>query len=335
MNNNINNSNDNDDKDDDKNNNYKDYSIYNNSNLYDNLNIYDDKNNNYKDYSIYNNSNLYDNLNIYDEQNNIKINFVYYTSYLCYKKKIFLNINEDFKSILNLFNNDLCEILINIYILKKKNKISDKHFNNLNFIFNYIEKLDTISFIDQENFFTIIIDFYIINVICDWINIFFENYMFKELIDYKMLIENISRIYLTLNKKILLFRIFDEIFDVINDNDLVKQKILYLAQKISFDLFMFYDSKKIYDLITNIFIYLNDLLSDKINKDLSKIINKNNTLLSVFEKNKNVFINEYNKNKKLFTDIYTNDIELYVKFKINKNPTITNFIKNIKYIQQI
>lgn len=304
----------------------------NNNNINNNNN---DNNDNCKDNSICNNSNLYDNLYIYNEQNNININFLYYTSYLSYKKKIFINISEDFKSILNLFNNDLCEILINIYILKKKNKISDKHFNNLNFIFNYIEKLDTISFVDQENFFTIIIDFYVINVICVWIDVFFENYMFKELINYKMLIENINGIYLILNKKILLFRIFDEIFDVINDDDLVKQKILYLAQKLSFDLFMFYDSKKIYDLITNCLIYIKDLLSDKINKDFSKIISKNNILLGVFEKNKNVFTNEYNKNKKLFAEIYTNDIELYVKFKINKNPIITTFIKNIKYIQQI
>ena len=276
----------------------------------------------------------YNNLNINEQQNNININFLYYTSYLSYKKKIFLHINEDFKSILNLFNDDICEILINIYILKKKNKISNKHFTNLDYIFNYVQKLDTIYFIDQENFFTILNDFYIINVISIWINVFFEDYIFKELIDYKMLIENISKIYLTLNRKVLLFKIFDEIVNIDND-DLVKQKIIYLAQKLSFDLFMFYDSKKIYLIITNSFIFIDNLLSNETNKEFSKIINRNNILLDMFQKNKHIFMNEYDKNKKIFTDIYLNDIELYVKFKINKNPIITNFIKNIKYIDEL
>lgn len=276
----------------------------------------------------------YNNLNIHEQQNNININFLYYTSYLSYKKKIFLNINEDFKLISNLFNDNLSEILINIYILKKKNKISDKHFHNLNFIFDFIFKLETINFIDQEIFFTILNDFYIINIICIWINIFFENYIFKELIDYKMLIENITNIYLILNRKILLFKIFDEILNTDND-DLVRQKIMYLSQKLSFDLFMFYDSKKIYQIITNGFIYIKNLLSDETNKEFTKIIDRNNVLLNMFEKNKHIFFYEYDKNKKIFTEIYLNDIELYVKFKIDKNPKITNFIKNIKYIDQL
>ena len=289
----------------------------------------DNKDNNNKD-----NNSIYNNINMFEEQNKININLLYYTSYLSYKKKIFLNINEDFKLILNLFNDELCEILMNIYILKKKNKILDKHFSKLNYIFNYIEKLDTIYFMDQENFFTILNDFYIINVICVWIDVFFESYLFRELIDYKMLIKNITKIYLTLNRKLLLFKIFDEIIKT-DDNDLIKQKIIYLAQKLSFDLFMFYDSKKIYQMITNIFILIKNLLLNETNEEFTKIIDRNNILLNVFEKNKHIFINEYNKNKKIFTEIYLNGIELYVKFKINKNPIISNFIKNIKYIEQL
>jgi len=286
-------------------------------------------------YKVHDKNNCkYSNLNIYEQQNNKKINFLYYTSYLNYKKKIFLNINKDFKLIINLFNDNICEILMNIYMLKKKNKISDKHFSNLGYIFNYIEKLDTIYFVDQENFFTILNDFYIIYIICTWIDVFFENYLFRELIDYKMLIENITKIYSTLNKKILLFKIFDEIVKTNND-DLANQKIIYLAQKLSFDLFMFYDSNKIYHIITSSFIFINNLLSNETNREFSKIINRNNILLNVFEKNKHIFINEYDKNKKIFSDIYLNDIELFVKFKINKNPTITNFIKNIKYIEEL
>lgn len=320
---------------DDNNNNDSNNDIQVNNNLANNNSLDNKTNNKILNKKNHNEISIYDNLNIYKKQDFIKINFMYYTSYLSYKKKIFSNINEDFKLILNLFNNDLCEILINIYILKKKNKISEKDFSNLNFIFNYLEKLDTINFIDQEIFLTIIIDFYKINIICIWINFFFENYIFKELIEYKILIENITNIYSILNAKLFLFKIFDEIVNINNNDDLIKKKIIYLAQKLSFDFFMFYDSKKIYDLIIDSFIYTNNLLSDKINNDFYKIINKNNILLNIFEKNKHIFIYEYNKNKKIFQQIYLNDIELYVKFKINKSLIITNFIKNIKYIEQL
>ena len=50
----------------------------------------------------YNNQNnsLYNNLNIYEEQDNIDIKFIYDTSYLTYKKKIFNVIEIHFSNII-------------------------------------------------------------------------------------------------------------------------------------------------------------------------------------------------------------------------------------------
>ena len=282
------------------------------------------------------NNTIYDNLNIYDEQNNITIGVIYNTSYLTYKKKMFItNINDDFNLIVSLFDENICDILINIYILKKKNKIFEKQFKMFKLIFEYIEKINNINYIDQENFLILLIDLYKLKNICDLINIFFKNYIFKELINYKTLTDKIISIYEKLSKKIFIFRIFDELS--INDNtDTIKDKIIYFARKISFDLFMFYNSHNIFELILNCFTYINDLyIYLEFENDLYQIVNKNKNLLNIFEINKNFFIKEYNKSAKKYFDIYSNDIELYIKFKINKSNIIEKFIENIEYIEKI
>ena len=296
----------------------------------------DDDNNNFQDNSTY------DNLKIYEEQNNICIKFIYDISYLNYKKKIFSEMNNNYNSITNIFDNNICDTLINIYILKKKNKIYDKHFNIIKFIFDYVKKLNEINHIDSENFFMVIIDLYKIDILCIWINTFFEKFIFKELIDYKILTDKINNLFVNLSKKIFIFKIFDELIKI-NDDNLIKQKITYLAHKISFDLFMFYNSNEIFNAIIGCFIYLDEIISVDNNDDnlyfLKKnnldLITKNKTLSYIFEKNKSLFIKEYDKNTAKCIEIYSNDIELYIKFKITKNEIIDKFIKNIAYIDNI
>lgn len=299
-------------------------------------------NNNENNNNNNDNSSLYDNLNIYIEQKNIYIKNIYYINYLTYKKKIFLSILNNYNLILNLFDDIVCEILINIYILKKKNKISDKHFGIFKFIFDYVNKLDEINFIDQENFFVVIVDFYKINILSIWIKLFFSNHIFRELIDYVLLINKINELYSILEKNTI-YGLFNDLNVNISDENYIKKKIIHLAQKLSFDLFMFYNSEKIFNKITECFVFFNTIisiddnynLSKLVNEDLQIIIKKNNSLYEVFEKNKDLFIEEYNKNKIKCDEIYSNDIELFVKFKINKSSIINKFIKNIIYIDNI
>ena len=287
---------------------------------------------------------IYDDLDIYNKQNNIYIKYTYDTNYLNYKKKIFLEINYNYNLIIKTFDDNICDILINIYILKKKNKIDDKYFNIIRFIFDFIKKLNEINFIDSENFFIIIIDLYKINIFCIWLNVFFEKNIFAELVDYKLFINNIKNLFTNISKKILIFKIFDELV-VINDENLIKEKIIYLAHKISFDLFMFYNSNEIFDIIMSGFSYFNDILfidgnnnNNNINfikKNNADIITKNKILSNLFDKYKNLFINEYNSNALNCIEIYSNDIELYIKFKISKSDTIDKFIKNLMYIDNM
>lgn len=289
---------------------------------------------------------LYDNLNIYEKQNDINIEIIYNTSYIIYKKKIFsLAIKNNFDLITNLFDENICDILINIYILKKKNKISDKQFIIFKIIFEFAEKLNNINFIDQENFILILVDLYKLNNICIFIENFFDKYLFKELIDYKIFIDKINYIFLEIKKDNFLFTIFDEIYenyklnnyDISNTN--IKNLILKLAKKLSFDLFMFYDSEDVFNILIssfNIFDLLNfELNPTDINNLHSELINKNKNILNILKSNKKTFLKEYSINSNKYFDIYSNDIELYIKFKINKNLLVEELIKNIIYIDKL
>lgn len=294
--------------------------------------------NNYQDSVSDNNLDhtMYDNFNIYEEQSNINIRLIYNISYLTYKKKMFIsNMNDDFNLIVSLFDENICDILINICILKKKNKIFEKQFVVFKLIFDYIEKINNTKYIDPENFLLLLIDFYKLNNICDIINRFFKNFIFKDLINYKTLTDSITLIYDKLSKKIFLFRIFNELNNI-EDPNIIKEKIICLAKKISFDLFMFYSSYDIFDIIFNCLKSINDYHIDiKYVNDSHSIINKNKNLLNIFEINKIFFIKEYNKSALKYNNIYSNDIELYIKFKINKSNILDDFIKNIKYIENI
>lgn len=286
----------------------------------------------------YNNQNnsLYDNLNIYEEQDNIDIKFIYDISYLTYKKKIFTSIiNENFKLIISLFDENICDILINICILKKKNKITEKEFIMFKVIFDYVEKINNIVYIDSENFFLLLMDFYKLKNLSVIIDIFFENYIFKDLINYKMLTNKIILIYNKLSEKILLLRIYDEL-NKTNNFNIIKNKIIYLAKKISFDLFMFYNSQNIFEIILDNFLYIENFhINGEFKNNSFQIINENKNLLNIFETHKIHFMKEYDKSTKKYFDIYSNDIELYIKFKINNTNIINKFIENITYIKNI
>lgn len=283
----------------------------------------------------------YDYLNVYDEQNNINIEYIYDISYLNYKKNIFTsNINEDYKLIIGLFDENICDILTNIYILKKKKKITEKQFIMFKLIFDYAVKISNTVHMDMENFLPLLIDFYKLKNSCVIINVFFEDYMFKDLVDYKMLTNKISLIYKKLSDRILIFKIYDEL-NKTNNSTIIKNKIIYLAKKISFDLFMFCSSQNIFDIILSGFLYIENLYLDiktknnEIKNNEIQIIKENRNLLNIFETHKTYFIKEYDKNAKKYFDIYFNDVELYIKFKINKTDIIDKFISNIKYVESI
>jgi hypothetical protein len=275
--------------------------------------------------------------NLFDKTYFLNINLIYYIDYLTYKKELIKNISNDIDFILNFFNTEICDILVEIYILNKKKKISDNEFKLFESIYELVYIIEKINFFDQEDFLNIILIFFEIFFFVDKINIFFENFKYNDLINIKILTNRINDLYKEISKNNNLLNIFNIIINSNEDNSI--EQLKKLAKYLSFDFFMYYNSSKLYNKIIEYMeklIKKNDLINNiKINKNLM-FEKKQKQFYNFFKNNKNVFINEYNTNFNKHIEIYSNfEFELKIKFKLKNKSSIVNLVESLKYIANI
>lgn len=276
--------------------------------------------------------------NLFDKTYFSNINLIYYIDYLTYKKDLIKNISNDIDLIINFFNEEINDILIKIYILVNKKKISDIEFKLFESIFELAYLIEKINFFDQEDFLNILLLFFEINFFVGGINIFFENFKYNDLINIRILTNNIINLYKELIKNNNLLNILDKIITNSNESNYSVQ-LKKMAKEISFDFFMYYNSSKLYDKIIG---YMHSLIKKmelinniKINDNL--MFEKNQKYFyKFFKNNKNIFIQEYDLNFNKHTSIYSNfEFELKIKFKLKNKSNIINLIDNLKYISNI
>lgn len=273
--------------------------------------------------------------NLFDKTYFSNINLIYYIDYLSYKKELIKNISNDIDSIINFFNEEISDILIKIYILFNKKKISENEFKLFESFFELVDLIEKINFFDQEDFLNILLLFFEINFFVNKINIFFVNFKYNDLIDIKILTNSISNLYKKISRTNNLLNILDNI--VINYNkDNSLEQLKKLAKEISFDFFMYYNSLKLYDKILE---YIERLVKkiDIINKIDNLAFEKNQKhFYKFFKNNKNIFIDEYDKNFNKHILIYSNyEFELKIKFKLKNKTSVLNLNNNLKYISNI
>jgi hypothetical protein len=227
--------------------------------------------------------------NMYNQINLSNINLIYNIDYLTYKKKLINLIVIDLELIFNSFNEEINDILINIYILKKKYKISNDNFLIFKIIYDLIFMLNKIIFIDQEEYLLILLYIYKINILTKKINIFFNNFIFKELIDYKLLITTINNLFEKLCKNNIILNIFCSIINL-KDEKLIKNNIIILSKILSIDYFMYYNSRNIYNKIMNNILDLTNLIKDNLDDQLGDRIDIPSIIL---KKNEFLFLNLY------------------------------------------
>jgi hypothetical protein len=286
---------------------------------------------------------LYNNLDLSEHLNKIKIYFTYELNYLNYKKKLMKFIQNDYEKIIEIFDDKFNDEIINIYILKKKKKITDNDFVLFNLYYDFIKLINKFNYIDQEEFLTIIINFYNINSLSNKIINFFKNYYFNDLIDYNYIITKINTIYQIINKNNIILKTFD-ILGKSNITDSYKNNIRNLAKIISFDFFMYYDSHQMFNKILNellsIYKYINLKHNNKsglLEDYKSGLLEEYFIILDKFKKSKNIFIDEYQKNYNNHTQIYKkdNELDIKMKFKSNTNDKIQKLVDNLKFIDEI
>ncbi len=278
---------------------------------------------------------LYNNLDLSEHLNKIKIYFTYELNYLNYKKKLIKYIQNDYEKIIEIFDDKFNDEIINIYILKKKKKMSDNKFLIFNLYYDFIKTINKLNYIDQDEFLTIIINFYNINLLNGKIINFFENYYFNDLIDYNYIITKITEIYNIINKNNIILRTFD-ILAKSDNTEYCKDNIKILAKIISFDFFMYYDSHQMYNKILNELLSIHKYINLK-NDYKSGLLEEYFTILDKFKNWKYIFIEEYQKNYNNHVQIYKKEYELDIKmkFKLNQNDKIKKLVDNLKFIDKI
>ena len=250
-----------------------------------------------------------------------EVNLNYNIDYLMYKKKLNKYIIKDIDIIYDFFNKEICNNLINIYILKKKYKIDEINFKLFHQFYKFAKLLDSYEFIDQEELFDILLYLYNIYISLPYINNFLENYKFKELIDFSF-IEKFNNIFILISKSNILYCFFEKIINHIEEKHIIYEFEIF-GKLLSYDFFMYYNCEKIMEKIINSISEIN-IVIDNIN--ISNINKK-------IHKYKNYFYTEYYEISKKHLEIYNiNELDLKVKFKINKSRNISNFIKELEYI---
>ena len=276
-----------------------------------------------------------------EEVNLLNIDLIYFMDYLSYKKKIIKFIINEIELLTNIFDEEISDILINIFILKKKNKISEPDYKIIEPIYHLIYMLDEISYVDQEDLLNIILNLYKINILVKKISIFFENYVLNYLVNFNLFKNKINELVEKISKTNLVIIVLENFFntDNINSNEInIINQLKNLAKHLSIDFFMYYNSDNIYNKIMNNLLQLDGLIkNDKNDKnDKNKLYKQYNILLIIFKNYKQIFTNEYDRYRIKYLEIYsTNEFDLKIKFKIKKNEKINKLVKNLNFIKEL
>lgn len=252
-----------------------------------------------------------------------------YIDYIIYKKKLIKNIIFDINLFNDFFDDEISEILINIYILRKKNKINDLDFIIFKPIYDFVEMLIKLDKVDQEDFLPLTINFFKINILVDRMKNFFDNYIFKDLINFELFIGKIYQLNTVITQKNFFLKKFYELVEIKNDEDF-KKKISEIAHILSIDFFMYYNSDNIFNKIINcIIVDKPNLIIFKNKYNFQKIVKK-------IIKHKEVFTSEYNKHVKLYKEVYISfDLESKIKYVLKKNIQVSKLIQDLNYIKDI
>ncbi len=268
--------------------------------------------------------------NISKKTNEANINLIYEINYLVYKKKLVKNMTDDINMIINFFTEDISDIIINILILKKKNKVTEDDLNISIPIYNVIEILNNIDFFDQEDFLILIINFFGIYTLCDDINIFSENFKFKDIVNILLFTSKVNELFVILSKRNGLLKMLD----LITKSNINNNELNFILKGISIDYFMYYSANNIYNKILNTFIRI---FKNILVHDTTKHKFPYEKFLINFKNYKDIFSQEYNHHYEKHTNIYSeHEIELKIKFKLKKNKEYVNkLVENLNFIKNI
>jgi hypothetical protein len=280
------------------------------------------------DTNINNTDNIIDSLSYKSNSKNkgIIINTNYEMEYGNYKKRLVKEIFSQLDEIFKIFDEELNENIVKVYILILKNKIPDIILNELLVFYEFLSDLKNLEYIDQFEFIGIIIDLLKIKKSLEKISEFLrtkqnQNLGVFSLINWNIITDKFDKIINVIgNNNIILktFLLIDS-YDInlikIHHED-IKLLVRKLADSLAFDFFMYYSSSKIFKYLYN-----------KMFVDLKNISSQSNNCVVLIIKYKKYFIEQYKIKHELFSEIYY-DIKI-------SNLSKYKYIKKNKYFDEL
>jgi hypothetical protein len=252
------------------------------------------------------------------------ITISYEMEYNNYKKKLIKEIFSQLDEIFKIFDEELNENIVKVYILILKNKIPDIILNEILIFYEFLSDLKDLEYIDQYDYLNIIFDLIKLKKSLEKINNFFINKTeigIFNLINWKFIKNKFEKILKVISEKNIILKILYKIDEYSVDlikvhHEEIKILIRKLADTISFDFFMYYSSSKIFkQLYTKLFV------------DIKNINNISNNCIILIIKYKKYFIDQYKIKYELFC-------EMYYDVKIS-NITKYKYIKKNKYFEEL
>lgn len=309
-------------------------------------------------------------VNLFESQSNI--NLIYYIDYLTYKRNLIKYMSNDIELINNFFNDEISDILIKIFILKKKKIINTNNYKIFESIYDLINLLNSIEFFDQEDFLNVLLIMFNIKILIEKIIIFFNSFEFNDVINIKIFTDSYKELFDKICKNNIFLSLLFDSYIQSNPNNyksnetIILEQIKKIAKNISYDFFMYYDSSVLYEKIITSLEYLNQIINlfnnsnifiqplspsqspyplspKRISTTIStprNLINSNSSnsynLYNLLKNNKNIFVEEYNYYFKKHSEIYSNyEFELKIKFKFKKKHNVIKLFNSLIMIKNI
>jgi len=238
-----------------------------------------------------------------------------------YKNKLLKEMIKQINYIYNIFDEELNDNLIKLYILIKKNKLENNLSNLINIIYEFVEYIKNIKYITPIIFLELILLLIKTNISMSKIYELFINTKYKDLVDIKIINIKFDKLISELcNNNLLINNLYKLRKSKIENKEEIKNMIKELVYSLS-DFYIYYKSNDIIELL---------------NMKL-KIINYDNNITNNISKFKKKFINEYDKKYIKFMDLYSDiSSETLLKYKyINKNKNFNELIKDIESLNNI
>lgn len=235
--------------------------------------------------------------------------------YEVYKNKIKIIMLNHINLIYKIFTEDFSDNFVKLFILYKKQLLESQYRKYVKSIINFYNYLENLSLYDQEEYFCLILK--LLNVYSQIINLKIDNSnKYIKLIEVNLINEQIIKCVELISKENTVIELI--VLFINKKNTQTKNNIIYVGERLSFDMFVYYSGKELFL------------------KIIYELGEKNNLFVDYLKKYKKDFILSYKSNSQMLRDLYfEQNLEFpIVKYLLEIPQNIKEVAKDLSLIKK-